>query len=199
MGLLGVARANTGGVSPETFLLLLQEGQVRAPRSDWEGAGGAPHKRDGDGDMASETVGRCCVEHDAEQGWHQVGGSVDAVKECGHVGAHGMGKPRLHCGMVEVAVHVGYRRISKSQASHEFCGDALFASPPWGVLPVGSHSEHAVSSCIWDVDEVTDKQQARVEAVGQVWEENLVTVVPLGTVSDWPVGVDEGEPVTSGH
>jgi hypothetical protein len=95
------------------------------PRVDRRGACGARHKRYGDCHMVTETVGRCCV--DAEQGWHQVGGSVDAVKACGRIGARSMGKPRLHCGMVEVAVHIGHQCIGIGQRSNEFRGDALFA------------------------------------------------------------------------
>jgi hypothetical protein len=37
------------------------------------------------------------------------------------------------------------------KCSHEYRGDALFASPPWGELPVGARSGHAVSRCIWDL------------------------------------------------
>jgi hypothetical protein len=72
----------------------------------------------------------------------------------------------------------------------------LFAAPPWNEVPVGAHSGHAVSCCIWDVAEIANKQLAGVEAVGQVWEESLVLVAPLGTVYNWPIGVDEGESVT---
>jgi hypothetical protein len=86
---------------------------------------------------------------------------------------------RLHCGGVEKPG----KRLRRHRAAQPRGSIALICSQSMGELLVGAYSGHAVSHCILDTVEMANEQQAGAQAMGKVWEENLVL---LGTVSDGP-------------